>query len=63
MTETSPTFKYWDMVLRIEIQILIYIRAHREKDFPLYVEFLESLVFLFFAMNHFNQSLDTCTSS
>ena len=58
MTETSPTctFKYWDMVLRIEIQILIFIRAHREKDFPLYVEALESLAFLFFAMDHFNYS-------
>ena len=56
MTETSPTFKYWDMVLRIEIQILIFIRVHREKDFPLYVEALEILAFLFFAMDHFNYS-------
>ena len=56
MTETIPTFKYWDIVLRIEIEILIFIRAHREKDFPLYVEALESLVFLFFAMDHFNYS-------
>ena len=38
------------MVLRIEIQILIFLRAHKErKIFHLYVEALECLVFLFFA--------------
>lgn len=54
MVEKSPTFRFWDFVLRIEILILVFVRAHREKNFQLYVEVLEKLMFLFFAMDQYN---------
>ena len=44
MISKSPTFQYWDTILRMEILGLIFVRAHREQDFPLYVESLKALV-------------------
>ena len=48
MVDRSPTFKYWDTVLRFEILVFVFIRAHRTKNFSLYVESLEALVPCFF---------------
>ena len=42
MVEESPTFQFWDTVLRMEIMGLIFVRAHHEANFPLYVESLRS---------------------
>lgn len=56
MVKKSPTFHYWDLVLRTELLILTFIRAHRERNFALYVECLEALMFLFFALDHYNYS-------
>ena len=42
--------------MRYETLILIFIRAHREKNFPLYVQILEKLTPLFFALDHVNYS-------
>ena len=52
MIEDSPTFQFWDTVLRMEIMGLIFVRAHREANFPLYVESLRSLIPWFFALDH-----------
>ncbi len=49
MITKSPTFQYWDTILKIEILGLMFVRAHREQDFPLYVESLKALVPWFFA--------------
>ena len=54
MCKRSPTFLFWDTILRYETLILMFIRAHREKRFSLYVEVLEELVHLFFALDHVN---------
>lgn len=54
MIAKSPTFQYWDTILHLEILGLIFVRAHRERDFPLYVETLKSLVPWFFALDHHN---------
>ena len=43
-------------VLKYETLVLIFVRAHREKKFHLYVEVLEKLVPLFFALDHVNYS-------
>ncbi|KAL9953064.1 hypothetical protein ACROYT_G040417 [Oculina patagonica] len=51
-----PTFHFWDMILRTEIVVLAFIRSHRERDFTLYIECLEELMFLFFALDHVNYS-------
>ena len=45
---------YWDFILRYETLILIFVRAHREKNFALYIEVLEELTPLFFALDHVN---------
>ena len=44
------------MIAHYEILILIFVRAHRERNFPLYVTVLEALVPLFFALDHVNYS-------
>ena len=54
MIGRSPTFQYWDTVLRYEIIVLMFVRAHRTKDFNLFVETLEALVPWFFALDHIN---------
>ena len=54
MISKSPTFQYWDTILNMEILGLIFVRAHREQDFPLYVETLKALVPWFFALDHQN---------
>ena len=40
----------------MEIMILFFIPAHRQNDFHLYVESMEALMFLFFALDHYNYS-------
>ena len=47
MLKQSPTFMFWDLILRYETLILIFIRAHRERNLSLYVEVLEKLIPLF----------------
>ena len=42
-----PTFLFWDIIKETELNILIFIRAHREKNFDLYVEALSNLMWLF----------------
>ena len=54
MTQQYPTFQFWDTVMRMELLILMFVRAHREKKFELYVETLEELAGLFFALGHYN---------
>ena len=54
MTEAYPTFKFWDLIERLETLILIFCRAHRQKKFPLYVEALKQLIPFLFAVDHKN---------
>ena len=54
MCSSSPTFMYWDFILRYEMLILMFVAAHRDRNFLLYVEIMEKLVPLFFAMDHVN---------
>ena len=54
MIAKSPTFMFWDLILRYKTLILIFVRAHRERNFHLYVNFLEELALLFFALDHVN---------
>lgn len=46
MISRTPTFRYWNIIL----QVLIFIRAHRQKMFVK----LEALVPWFFALDHVN---------
>ena len=53
-SEKSPTFHFWDMILRLEVLILIFISSLREGNFLLYVETLEALVPWFHSLDHTN---------
>ncbi len=50
MLRRSPTFLFWDLVMKYEMLIMMFVRAHRENNFPLYIEVLEKLAPLFFAL-------------
>ncbi|KAG1662386.1 hypothetical protein GQR58_020959 [Nymphon striatum] len=52
MAKTSPTFLYWDTILKIELIGLIFVRAHREKNFELYVKTLKTIAPWFFSLDH-----------
>ena len=54
MIAKSPTFMFWDLILRYETLILIFVRAHRERNFHLYVNVLEEVALLFFALDNVN---------
>ena len=34
------TFKYWQLILHLEMLVLIFVRSHREQNFDLYIEVL-----------------------
>ncbi len=54
MSTKYPTFKFWEIIRQFEILVCIFIRAHRTRNFKLFVETLEALVPWFFALDHIN---------
>ena len=54
MSAKSPTFAYWDLVIRLELLVLTFVRSHRERNFDLYIEALDALVPWFFVFDHHN---------
>ena len=50
----SPTYQYWDIILTMELLGFVFVRAHHEKKFSLYVEALKALVPWFFSLDHHN---------
>ena len=56
MQKKNSTFMFWNLIMRYETLILIFNRAHRENKFSLYVEVLEELTPLYFALDHVNYS-------
>ena len=50
----SPTFQYWDTIFCMELLGLVFVRAHRERNFSLYFEALKALIPWFFSLNHHN---------
>ena len=49
--ELYPQFKFWLLILQMQLAVLIYIRAIREADFELYVDALTQIVPWFFALD------------
>ena len=43
-------------IMKYETLVLIFIRARKEKNFSLYMEVLEKLAHLFFALDYVNYS-------
>ena len=56
MIKESPTFQYWNLILEFELHVLMFIRAHRTRNFELYVKTLEALAPWFFALDRTNYS-------
>ena len=56
MCKKSATFMFWDMVIRIQILILQFVKVHQEENFSLYIEALEELMPMFFIMDHVHYS-------
>ncbi len=54
MISASPTFQFWNIILKFEILVLILVRAHRQKNFDLFIEALEALTPWFFVLDHPN---------
>ncbi|KAL9968945.1 hypothetical protein ACROYT_G021097 [Oculina patagonica] len=54
MIKNSPTYKFWFLIMQMELTVLAFVKAHRENNLSLYVEALESLAPWFFALDHTN---------
>ncbi|XP_048577134.1 uncharacterized protein LOC5514185 [Nematostella vectensis] len=52
--KSSPTFRFWNVILHYQMLVLLVVRAQRQRNFVLYVEALEELVPLFFVLDHVN---------
>ncbi len=52
--DASPQFKFWSIILQLELEVLIYVRSIREANFLLYVDSLTKIVPWFFALDHTN---------
>ena len=48
----SVQFKYWSMVLDLELLVLSFVRSIRTGDFELYTDTLQTLAPWFFALDH-----------
>ena len=49
-----PQFKFWNTVLPLELQQMLYVQSIREGNFSLYVQSIGQLVPWFFAMDQCN---------
>lgn len=53
-SSSRPQFKYWSMVLKIQLTILLFVRSLREGRFSPYKESIRSLRPWFFALHKVN---------
>ena len=51
-----PHFKFWSIILQLELTLMIYVRAIRKGNFELYIESLTKIVPWFFALDHTHYS-------
>ena len=51
---SSEMCNYWYLIIKLQINILLFIKSIRESNFPLYVLSLQKLVKWKFALDHYN---------
>ena len=51
MRKDGPMFQYWDTILSLELMGNVFVRAHREKEFSLYLDSLKEIVPSFCGIN------------
>ena len=54
MKDKNPTFKYWSLVLEIELHLLLFLRAIQSRNFKLYLISIERTLPWFFSLDHQN---------
>ena len=54
MKKTCPMFLHWNTVLNLELSGLIFVRAHRERKFSLYLDSLKTIAPWFYALDHYH---------
>ena len=53
-SQTVPQFKFWSMIIELELLMTRFVRSLREGDFPLYVQSCDELCSWFHALDHTN---------
>ena len=53
-SSSSRMFKYWKLIMKFQINYLVFIRSMKEGDFKLFVKIMISLVICFFIFHHYN---------
>ena len=54
LSQTVPQFKFWSMIIELELLMTRFVRSLREGGFPLYVQSCDELCSLFHALDHTN---------
>ena len=54
MKSKNSTFKYWSLVLEIELHLLLFLRAIQGRNFKLYLISIEHTLPWFFSLDHQN---------
>ena len=52
--ELYTQFKFWLLILQLELAVLVYVRTIRERYFKLYVDAPAKIAPWFFALDHTN---------
>ena len=56
-TAVCPHFKFWNIVLELELTVMLFVRAIHEGEFQLYIEAITKIVpCCFFALDHVHYS-------
>ena len=50
----NSMFKFWFLVLQLQLTILVFVRSIRSGNFPLYIQSLTKLVHWFFTFDHYH---------
>ena len=51
---SSVQFRFWELILNIELAILTWDRANHQGNFALYVEALSTVQWIFHALDHYD---------
>ena len=54
LQESQPMFKFWFLILHLQLTILVFVRSIRSCNFPLYTQSLTKLVHWFFTFDHYH---------
>ena len=52
--DNNPQFQFWSLTLEIQLTVLVFVRSLREEDFYLYIQVLQKIAPLMFALDHPN---------